>query len=126
MATDSYTAEHPHTVLLVEDEINLREMMADALEARGYSVVTAEEGQEALQKLEGMPPPCVILLDLLMPGMNGWDFFERLRSLPELASVPVIIHSSTTSRPPDGAARVLKKPLGFERLLSIIGEYCAP
>lgn len=126
MSTDPYNEDHAPTVLLVEDEANLREMMADALAARGYSVVTAEEGQEALQKLEGMEPPCVILLDLLMPGMNGWDFFERLRAFPELASVPVIIHSSATSRPPDGAARVVKKPLGFERLLSIIGEYCAP
>lgn len=60
-----------------------------------------------------------------MPGMNGWDFFMRMRERPELAEVPVVVHSSAPSRAPVGVARVLKKPVELERLLSIVGEYCA-
>jgi CheY-like chemotaxis protein len=114
-----------HTVLIVEDEEDLRELMCDALEMRGYTVVTAEEGTDALRKIDDIGRPCVILLDLLMPGMNGWDFFEKVRERPDLASVPVIIHSSASSRAPEGATRVLQKPLAFETLVSIVREYCS-
>jgi CheY-like chemotaxis protein len=113
-----------HTVLIVEDEEDLRELMCDALRLCGYTVVTAAEGTDALCKLDDIGPPCLILLDLLMPGMNGWDLFEKLRERPELASVPVIIHSSESSRAPVGATRVLQKPLAFETLVSVVREYC--
>ncbi len=117
--------DRTHTVLIVEDEEDLRELMRDALQMRGYSVVTAEEGTDALRKIDDIGPPCVILLDLLMPGMNGWDFFEKVRERPELASVPVIVHSSASSRAPAGVTRVLQKPLAFERLVSVVAEYCS-
>lgn len=123
---DFFSAEPNHTVLVIEDEEDLRELMREALEMRGYSVITAQEGGEALRMLENNGPPCVILLDLLMPGMNGWDFFEQVRQHPEFGSVPVIVHSSSSSRAPAGAARTLQKPLAFERLLSVIGEFCGP
>ena len=113
-----------HTVLIVEDEEDLRELMRDALVMRDYRVVTAEEGTDALRKIDDLGPPCVILLDLLMPGMNGWEFFDKVRERPELSSVPVIIHSSAAARAPAGATRVLQKPLAFERLVSIVAEYC--
>jgi len=99
-------------------------LMRDALLMRGYCVVTAEEGTDALRKIDDLGPPCVILLDLLMPGMNGWEFFDKVRERPELSSVPVIIHSSAAARAPAGATRVLQKPLAFERLVSIVAEYC--
>lgn len=118
------TNPKPHTVLIVEDEEDLREMMREALESKGYSVVTAEEGQEALHKIDGIDHLCLVLLDLLMPGMNGWDFFEKMRERPELAAVPVIVHSSASSRAPAGVTRVLQKPIMFERLISVVGEYC--
>jgi CheY-like chemotaxis protein len=115
-----------HTVLVVEDEEDLRELMREALELNGYSVVTAREGFDALDKLSQIDDLCLILLDLLMPGMNGWDLLERVRERPELASVPIIIHSSATSRAPQGATRVLQKPLMLDRLLSTVQEYCSP
>jgi len=113
-----------HTVLIVEDEEDLRELMRHALEMYGYTVVTAEEGGDALRKIDDIGPPCVVLLDLLMPGMNGWDFFAKLRQRPELASVPVIVHSSASARAPQGVTRVLQKPMAFETLVSIVEEYC--
>ena len=114
-----------HTVLVVEDEQELREMMREALELNGYSVATAQEGQEALEAIPKIENLCLVLLDLLMPGMNGWDFFMKLRELPEFASVPVVVHSSAADRAPDGVTRVLKKPVELNRLLSVVGEYCA-
>jgi len=119
------TSPSQHTVLIVEDEADLREMMSEALQMKGYAVVTADEGQQALQKLEDMDPPCLILLDLLMPGMNGWDFFEKLRERPAFAAVPVIVHSSAPDRAPAGVTRVLKKPLLFDGLIAVVREYCA-
>jgi len=119
------TTASTHTVLIVEDEEDLRELMRHALQMRGYRVVTAAEGTEALRKIDDIGPPCVVLLDLLMPGMNGWDFFEKLRQRPELASVPVIVHSSAAARAPQGVTRVLQKPLAFETLVSVVGEYCS-
>jgi two-component system, chemotaxis family, chemotaxis protein CheY len=113
-----------HTVLIVEDEEDLRELMGDALRMRGYSVVAAHEGADALQKIEEIGTPCVIFLDLVMPGMNGWDFFEKLRERPDLAMVPVIVHSSASSRAPAGVTRVLQKPLAFESLVAAVAEYC--
>jgi CheY-like chemotaxis protein len=114
-----------HTVLLVEDEEDLREIIREALELNGYSVVTAQEGADALDKLGRIENVCLILLDLLMPGMNGLDFFASVRQRPEFASVPVIVHSSAASRAPQGVTRVLQKPLMLDRLLSTVQEYCA-
>jgi two-component system response regulator CpxR len=115
-----------HTVLVVEDEKELREMMREALESNGYAVVTAEEGQDALAAIEQIKDPCLVLLDLLMPGMNGWDFFREMRARPKYAAVPVIVHSSSTAGAPQGATRVLRKPVDFDRLLDVVREFCAP
>jgi CheY-like chemotaxis protein len=114
-----------HTVLLVEDEDDLRESMRDLLEENGYAVIAACDGQEALEALARVENPCVVLLDLLMPRMDGWDFFEKVRARPEFARVPVIVQSSAPSRAPEGVTRVLKKPVQPEELLSIVREYCA-
>lgn len=114
-----------HTVLVVEDEEDLREMVRDALELNGYAVVTACDGHDALKKLDGIDRLCLILLDLLMPGMNGWDFVVALRARSELASVPVIVNSSAPASAPSGVTRVLQKPVKFDQLLSVVREYCA-
>jgi len=114
-----------HTVLIVEDEEDLRELMQTALESRGYVVVTAEEGQDALFKLERIERPCLVLLDLLMPGMNGWEFYTKMRQLPNLDGVPVIVHSSASERAPAGVTQVIQKPITFDRLLAVVSKYCA-
>lgn len=121
------TASDPqatHTVLIVEDEEDLRELMGDVLTLQGYSVVTAREGADALHKLETIGRPCMILLDLFMPGMNGWEFFERLQENPDLASVPVIVHSSAAERAPTGVAKAIDKPMSAHRLIATVSEYC--
>jgi CheY-like chemotaxis protein len=114
-----------HTVLIVEDEEELRETIREALELNGYDVVAASDGIAALEAMEKIEHICMVLLDLFMPRMNGWDFFTELRTRPALADVPVIVHSSAANQAPAGVTRVLQKPLPFDRLLSVVREYCA-
>lgn len=114
-----------HTVLVVEDEKELREMMREVLELNGYNVVTAVEGQGALEAIERVEHLCLVLLDLLMPGMNGWDFLKEMRARSEYAAVPVIVHASAPTGDLQGATRVLRKPLEAERLLDLVREFCA-
>jgi CheY-like chemotaxis protein len=114
-----------HTVLVVEDERDLREMMRDALELNGYNVVTAEHGVDALAKLAGIESLCLVILDLLMPVMDGWDFVVKLRQQAGFALVPVVVHTSAAGQAPAGVTRVLQKPMLFDRLLSVVREFCA-
>jgi CheY-like chemotaxis protein len=114
-----------HTVLLVEDEGDLRDMMRDALEMNGYSVIAAEEGQAALDAFDRVEHVCLVLLDLLMPGMNGWDFLAKMRARPDLARVPVVVHTSAPDQAPEGVTSVLRKPLDLARLLSVVRQHCA-
>jgi CheY-like chemotaxis protein len=114
-----------HTVLVVEDEAELREMMRDSLELNGYAVVTAEDGQDALGKISSIEHLCLVILDLIMPVMTGWDFIEKMRQSRGLAAVPVVVHSSAPGKAPAGVNRVLQKPVVFEHLLEVVREYCA-
>ena len=114
-----------HTVMVVEDEEDLREMMREALELSGYDVITTEEGHQALARLSHVEHLCLVLIDLLMPGMNGWDLLQELRRRTELQQVPIVVYSSVSVRAPNGATRVLQKPLTFGELLSTVREYCA-
>jgi CheY-like chemotaxis protein len=113
-----------HTVLVVEDEAALRDLMCEALELSGYHAVGAGNGRDALEAMARIEHVCVVLLDLLMPVMDGWEFFSEIRSRPTLARVPVVIHTSEPGQAPAGV-RVLQKPVKLERLLSIVHEYCA-
>ena len=114
-----------HTVLLVEDELDIREMLTEALETSGYEVVAATDGQDAIDRLHSIEHVCLVLLDLEMPRMNGWDFYARLREQPSYAMTPVIVHSSNARDVPAGVTRVIRKPMPFDRLLSVAKEFCA-
>ncbi|HEX5421701.1 MAG TPA: response regulator [Gammaproteobacteria bacterium] len=115
-------------ILLVEDESDLRQAMAWLLEYHGYSVETAANGKEALARLEQIERPCLIILDLMMPEMNGWELRKGLLRHPELADVPVVLVSGAIDI--DKAARSLKavdyltKPVDFSRLFGVIEAYC--
>jgi CheY-like chemotaxis protein len=98
---------------------------SDEFEFNGYTVLATADGQAALDQLARIDHVCIVLLDLLMPGMNGWEFFAKIRTLPAYADVPVVVHSSAPSRAPEGVTRVLQKPVKFERLLAVVREFCA-
>ncbi len=114
-------------VLIVEDDADLREMMAQLLSLEGYNAATVSNGREALQYLHnGHQTPHVILLDLMMPVMDGWEFRRQQQADPAVADVPVIVLSALDqSRAADvNAQAFLKKPLDFDRLLQLVREYC--
>lgn len=113
-------------VLLVEDNDDVREMMALALQLAGHDVLLARNGRDALGKLKARPRPCVILLDLMMPVMNGWEFREALRDEPALRDVPVVVVSALNKEMAEnaGVSAYLPKPVDLDRMLEIVGEHC--
>jgi CheY-like chemotaxis protein len=115
------------TVLLVEDNVDVREMMATALELDGHQVQTPGNGWEALHALKGGLRPCVILLDLMMPVMDGWAFRAELESTPAFASIPVIVVSALGGDLLNRvrAAAYVSKPVDIDRLLAIVCEKCS-
>ena len=121
------THEQHCPVLIVEDDADLREMMAQLLSLEGYRSETAANGLEALRFLERGDPPDVILLDLMMPVMDGWEFRRRQVEDPRLSGVPVVVLSAVDqSRTSElGGASFLKKPLDFDRLLELVRRFCA-
>lgn len=116
----------PRLVLLVDDDHDVRESMADALQDAGFRVQEAPDGAAALVILrEGSPLPDVIVLDLMMPVMDGWQFREAQSRDARLAQVPVIVVSAMTqsARPLPGVAAFLKKPVSLEQLLGAVTRH---
>jgi CheY-like chemotaxis protein len=110
-------------VMVVEDDPDQREAITVALESEGYAVVTAETGVEALERLGGGPRPCMILLDLMMPEMDGIQFrAEQLKSAT-LADIPVVVVSAygqVTRAKSLHVEDYLPKPVDLDRLLAVI------
>lgn len=118
---------HRRTVLVVEDDLDIREVMRMVLEASGYLVLEAGDGAEALVVARAHQPR-VILLDLMMPGMDGFQFRELQLQDPAIASIPVVIVSGGGTVPQKaaalGAAGYLVKPTDVQRLLAVMGDLC--
>jgi len=113
-------------VLIVEDDEDLREMMAQMLTLEGFEAVAVANGREALEYLHDAEKPDVILLDLMMPVMDGWEFRRQQQADPAIAPVPVIVLSALDQARASTleANAFLKKPLDFDRLLSLVRTYC--
>ena len=110
------------TVLIVEDEVTTRDALIELLGKDGREIVTAGDGQEAMERLEQAPRPRVILLDLMMPRMDGWEFLRRQSADPSIANIPTIVLSG--SKLPAGAKHQLSKPVDVERLRALVDQYC--
>ncbi len=118
------------TVLVVDDDRDIRDVLTDALEAEGYRVVTAADGQEALDWLRtGGARPCIILLDLMMPKMDGIQFRTEVLNDAELACIPVVVLSADPSAIVAAKslsfAGSLRKPVPLEALLAAVHAHCA-
>ena len=107
------------TVLIVEDEVEIRESLEDFLSDQGYSVAIAADGADALEQLSTKEPPSLVILDLLLPRVNGNEVYDRMQADPRLSKVPVIISTSDPSRAPTGPT-VMKKPIDLGRLLRAV------
>jgi CheY-like chemotaxis protein len=96
------------------------------LELEGYRVSTVSNGKEALDLLRVIEPPCLILLDLMMPVMNGWEFLKAQKGDSALATIPVVVVSAAHGmlpRPPEADA-AMKKPVDLEVLLKVVRDWC--
>ena len=111
-------------VMVVEDEVDLREMLGEILKLDGYEVSQAGNGEAALELLRGGYHPDVIVLDMMMPEMDGWQFRRLQTSAPELAAIPVIamsgLHTVRGSVLGFGAAAFLEKPFPPDALLALL------
>jgi CheY-like chemotaxis protein len=118
----------PARILVVEDDTDLRRSLAEVLEDEGCEVACARDGVEALRHLEG-PAPQAILLDLTMPGMDGWTFRSRQRSDPRLAAIPTVVISAaygSDGRGVEGLApdAFLAKPFDLGSLIAALKRLC--
>ena len=115
-------------ILVVDDDGPTRDALAMALGAAGYTVRQAADGREAFRLLQVPPPPSAILLDIVMPGMNGWEFLrERDAKNPELAHIPVIVFSAVCEAAPRltlprGVAKLMPKPVDGGEVLTALSD----
>lgn len=110
------------TVLVVDDEPDIRECICEVLELEGYQALAAEDGRRGLEALDRVRP-CLVLLDVTMPNMDGHEFMQHFRARPGFESVPVVIMSAGRSSP-KGASAFLQKPCEVQTLLQCVAEFC--
>jgi CheY-like chemotaxis protein len=114
-------------ILLIEDEMDIRAVLKDALEWEGYEVYTASNGKEGMEILHQIPAPCLIVLDLMMPVMNGWEFAAALKTDCAYADIPIVILSAFS----DPQKRIqadgfLNKPVDLDILFALVRQHCCP
>jgi CheY-like chemotaxis protein len=119
----------PVRVLIVEDNEATREALALLLQIGGYTTAEAADGREALAYLRSHEPPRLVLLDLMMPVMDGWEFLRERRKDPALAAIPVVLFTAAGGLEAPavwalGANDVLHKPANPDDLLATAGRYC--
>jgi len=126
------------TVLLVEDDLDIRDVLQDVLEGEGFDVIPAANGKQALDFLMLNEPPGselvdLVILDLMMPMVSGWDVLDRMAKDSQLAKIPVIVVSAVAHEKPPRAHVFLRKPFTLETLAGAVrrcltnpGEGAAP
>jgi CheY-like chemotaxis protein len=113
-----------YRILVVEDDEDAREAMVALLQMKGYRAVPAGNGKEALAYLHQAPVPDLILLDLWMPVMDGWEFRHQQKQDPRLATVPVVVITALSDRTDVDANEIIIKPVDVEHLLTTVSHYC--
>lgn len=113
------------TILVIEDDHDTRVSMRQSLEAEGYFVFSAANGKQGWETLQRIKPPCLILLDVVMPLMNGEEFIRAIEADQSLHTIPVVLVSAF----PDVAKKLvakafIQKPIDLKALLSVIKQYC--
>jgi two-component system, OmpR family, phosphate regulon response regulator PhoB len=109
-------------VLIVDDERDVREGLAELLTGAGFDVSSVRTAAEAWQRLQQPVLPNVIVLDLVLPDVDGWDFNSRLKRDPRLAAIPIVAISGAGKLV--DAARSLRKPVDPEELIGILAHLC--
>jgi CheY-like chemotaxis protein len=114
-------------ILVVDDDLDILEWTSMLLKSAGYEVLTATDGKGALHRLRAGTTPSLILLDLMMPGMNGWQFLDELHRDPSLTTIPVVVVSGGSYKEREikslGVAGYLRKPFDASTLLAMVEQY---
>jgi CheY-like chemotaxis protein len=105
-------------ILIVDDDSAIRESLRDVVADAGYDVVVAADGRQALAMLT--PRPALMIVDLMMPELDGWELLDELRRTAPLADIPVCVLSAIASHAPPKADAVLAKPVNLDELLATI------
>lgn len=114
-----------HSVLVVEDDDDIRNAIVDLLETEGYCTYSAINGKDALDKLSTIDKPCLVLLDMMMPIMNGRQFLDEVMKDSSLAPLPVLIVSAVADKTnTEGSVGFLKKPIDIDTVLNVVAQYC--
>jgi two-component system response regulator CpxR len=110
---------HRPSVLVVDDDEAIRQVVSEVLRDEGYDVVCAENGVQALRELQEERHADLVLLDLMMPVMSGWEVLEQLQMSDELSRIPVVVISAMNA---PGAQEYLAKPIDLDQLLATVGR----
>ncbi|MGZ3724115.1 MAG: response regulator [Bdellovibrionales bacterium] len=113
-------------ILIIDDDESIRETLKFALESVGYQVFDAGNGREAIDLLARIPRPQLILLDMMMPVMDGREFATLMANEPKLMNIPIVLLTAAVDRAKtiEHAAGILKKPLDLNSLLETVQRYC--
>ena len=112
-----------HSVLVVDDDDRVRSLHAEALQEAGHVVAVASDGVDALDRLQGGPIPCVVLTDVRMPRMDGWELSRAVARDPELATIPVVLVTGDKILSFSSPAR--DKPFSMIELDAIVQRSCS-
>jgi len=114
-------------ILVIEDDEGIREGFSMMLGFEGYTVLTANNGKEGLEILQGGQRPCLIVLDLMMPVMNGLEFLEVIKNDSKLATIPVVLVTAFHDRTNlvKWPIQILKKPVDYDLLMTAVKKYCS-
>jgi len=113
------------SILIVEDDDVIRETLEFYLDLEGYQVFTAANGKQGLDLLPTIPRPCLILLDLMMPVLDGWGFVEELQKDLVRATIPVVVVTAFVNKAKTIRAKeVIFKPVDLNQLSEVVKQYC--
>jgi CheY-like chemotaxis protein len=115
-------------ILIIEDDEDVRDSLDELLTMRGYQVFGAANGREALERLESGLSPCIIILDLMLPVMSGWDFRQRQLADDRWRDIPTIVLSGVSDVALESkrlqAVGFLSKPINFNSLFETVDRFC--
>jgi len=114
------------TILIVEDDYDIRETLQMILSSEGYIVLTASNGKEGIDLLQSTTiQPRLVLLDMMMPVMSGKEFLEIVMNDSKLSTTPIYVYSANgDTLPIKGTKGFLKKPVSYEEILKLVQTYC--
>jgi CheY-like chemotaxis protein len=121
---ESTRATRRYVILVVEDDDALRDVVTEQLTEDGYHVIAVRDGGQALSWLDQVAPD-LILLDLMLPEISGWEVLARIGSHPMLARVPVVVMSAYADQAPLDVSHILRKPMGVDELRRTVRRFCA-